>query len=78
MYTIYDIDDKEKKTAVMFRFNGQRMTVDNGMKEVEISREELDALIAWLRCGLDKMDRNEWLEKEKERKNTCCDCVRPA
>lgn len=75
MYTIYDIDDKEKRTAIMFRFNGKVMTADNGTKEVEISREELESLVDWLKMNLEKMNRDEW---EKERKNTCCDCVRPA
>lgn len=79
MYTIFDIDDNENKTAVVFRFNGKTMMVDNGLKQTEVSREELDALIAWLRCGLETIDREEWLAKEKRRENTaCCECVRPA
>lgn len=69
MYTIYDIDDaKTHENAVVFRFNGQKMVVDNGLKAVEIPREELDALIAWLRCGLEKIDRDVWNE---EHKKTC-------
>ena len=69
MYTIFDIDDvNTHENAVVFRFNGQKMVVDNGLKSVEIPREELDALIAWLRCGLEKIDRDAWNE---EHKKTC-------
>jgi len=80
MYTIFDIDDEANKTAVVFRFNGKVMMVDNGLKQTEISREELDALIAWLRCGLETIDREEWLEKEKRGENATprCECVHPA
>lgn len=77
MYTIYNIDDeKSKSTAITFRFNGKRLMADNGMKEVEVSREELESLIDWLRMNSEKMNRDYW--DAVHSKNTCCDCVRPA
>ena len=78
MYTIFDIEDmKTNENAVIFRFNGQKMTVENGtMRTVEIPREELESLVEWLRCGLEKMNRDYW---DKEHAKSCaCDCVRPA
>ena len=74
MYTIYDIDDEANKTAVFFRFNGKVMMVDNGLKQTEISREELESLVDWLKINLEKMNRDEW-EKQHAK---ACDCVRPA
>lgn len=79
MYTIYNIDDeKSKSTAITFRFNGKKLMADNGMKEVEVSREELESLIDWLRMNSEKMNRDAW-EKDRVKTNNCaCDCVRPA
>jgi hypothetical protein len=78
MYTIFDIEDmKTHENAVIFRFNGQKMTVENGtMRTVEIPREELESLVEWLRCGLEKMNRDYW--DSQHQKTACCDCVRPA
>ena len=79
MYTIYNIDDeKSKSTAITFRFNGKKLMADNGMKEDEVSREELESLIDWLRMNSEKMNRDAW-EKDRVKTNNCaCDCVRPA
>ena len=76
MYTIFDIEDmKTNENAVIFRFNGQKMTVENGtMRTVEIPREELESLVEWLRCGLEKMNRDAW----ENNRVKACDCVRPA
>lgn len=80
MYTMFNIENKkDDETAVTFTFNGERMAVDNGMyKKTEITREELESLVDWLRCGLEKMNRDAW-EKDRAKTNNCaCDCVRPA
>lgn len=80
MYTMFSIEnEKTDETAITFSFNGERMAVDNGMyKKTVISREELNALIEWLKCGLEKLDRDAW-DKEHAKTNNCaCDCVRPA
>lgn len=62
MYTIYDIEDmKTNENAVIFRFNGQKMTVENGtMRTVEIPREELENLIDWLKICSEKLNRDYW------------------
>jgi len=80
MYTIFDIEDmKTNENAVIFRFNGQKMTVENGtMRTVEIPREELESLVEWLRCGLEKMNRDAWDREHAKTNNCACDCVRPA
>ena len=78
MYTMFSIENKKSdETAITFTFNGERMAVDNGLyKKTEISREELESLVEWLRCGLEKMNRDAW---DKEHARSCaCDCVRPA
>lgn len=62
MYTIYDIEDmKTNENVVIFRFNGQKMTVENGtMRTVEIPREELENLIDWLKICSEKLNRDYW------------------
>lgn len=77
MYTIYDIEnEKTHECAVIFRFNGQKMTVDSGaeMKTTEISREDLEHLVDWLRINLEKMNRDKW-DAEHVR---ACNCVNVA
>ena len=77
MYTIYDIDDvNTHENAVVFRFNGQKMVADNGLKSVEIPREELENLIDWLKICSEKLNRDYW--DSQHQKTACCDCVRPA
>ena len=80
MYTIYNIDDeKSQSTAITFRFNGKKLIADNGMKEVEVSREELESLIDWLRMNSEKMNRDYWdRQQSKTSDPVFCDCVRPA
>ena len=79
MYTIYDIDDEANKSAVIFRFNGKTMMVDNGLKQTEISREELENLIDWLKICSEKLNRDYWDKLHEKTSNpVCCDCVRPA
>lgn len=62
MYTIYDIEDmKTNENVVIFRFNGRKMTVENGtMRTVEIPREELENLIDWLKICSEKLNRDYW------------------
>ena len=76
MYTMFNIENKKTdETAVTFTFNGEKMAVDNGVfKKTEISREELESLVDWLRCGLEKMNRDAW----ENNRVKACDCVRPA
>lgn len=72
MYTIYDIEDmKTNENVVIFRFNGQKMTVENGtMRTVEIPREELENLIDWLKICSEKLNRDYW--DSQHQKTACC------
>ena len=72
MYTIYDIEDmKTNENAVIFRFNGQKMTVENGtMRTAEIPREELENLIDWLKICSEKLNRDYW--DSQHQKTACC------
>jgi hypothetical protein len=73
---MFNIENKKTdETAVTFTFDGAKMAVDNGVfKKTEISREELESLVDWLRCGLEKMNRDAW----ENNRVKACDCVRPA
>lgn len=72
MYTIYDIEDmRTNENVVIFRFNGRKMTVENGtMRTVEIPREELENLIDWLKICSEELDRDHW--DSQHQRTACC------
>ena len=75
MYTLYSIENEKKdECAIVFRFDGQKMSVDNGLRTTEISREELESLVEWLKVNLEKLNRDHWDAVHAK----TCNCVNVA